>query len=89
MLYEITRVSIVFYVYILGSLVDTDRMYVGFTHDVENRLNDHNTGECIHTNKYKPWKLVTYVAFSEKEKAVAFEQYLKSGSGRSFSKRHL
>jgi putative endonuclease len=79
----------VFYVYVLNSLVDSDRMYVGFTHDVENRLHEHNTGECIYTKKYSPWKLCTYVAFDERAKAIAFEKYLKSGSGRSFAKRHL
>lgn len=78
-----------FYVYILNSLKNSDRMYVGITHDLENRLKEHNTGESIHTDKYAPWKLMTYIAFDDKEKAVAFERYLKSGSGRSFSKRHL
>jgi predicted GIY-YIG superfamily endonuclease len=78
-----------FYVYILNSLIEKDRMYVGRTSDVENRLKEHNAGESIHTNKYIPWKLATYLAFDSKEKAVAFERYLKSGSGRSFSKRHL
>ena len=64
-------------------------MYVGYTLNLENRLKEHNSGECVHTNKYKPWKLCTYLAFDDKSKAIAFERYLKSGSGRSFSKRHL
>ncbi len=78
-----------YYVYILNSVIDKNRMYVGCTIDLENRLNEHNAGECIHTNKYKPWKLWTYIYFENKEKAIAFERYLKSGSGRSFSKRHF
>lgn len=78
-----------FYVYIINSLVNKDRMYVGFTQDVKNRLAEHNSSECVHTAKYRPWKLCTYVYFDEKEKALAFENYLKSGSGRSFAKRHL
>ena len=77
------------YVYILNSLINPDRMYVGITHNLENRLNEHNSGECIHTSKYKPWKMMTYLHFDNREKAVAFEQYLKSGSGRSFAKRHF
>ncbi len=63
-------------------------MYVGITHNLENRLKEHNTGESIHTDKFAPWKLMTYTAFDSKEKAAAFERYLKSGSGRSFAKRH-
>lgn len=78
-----------FCVYILNSLIDLDRMYVGHTSDMQNRLHEHNGGECVHTNKYKPWKIRTCIYFDTKEKAVAFEQYLKSGSGRSFSKRHF
>ena len=64
-------------------------MYVGITINLENRLNEHNSGECVHTNKYKPWKVMTYICFDNKEKAVAFERYLKSGSGRVFAKRHF
>ena len=77
------------YVYILNSLFDKNRMYVGHTNNIEHRLKEHNAGECVHTNKYKPWKLCTYIFFDNKEKAIVFERYLKSGFGRSFAKRHL
>lgn len=77
------------YVYILNSLVNKDRMYVGITNNLEHRLQEHNSGEGIHTAKYKPWKMMTYLYFDNKGKAIAFEKYLKSGSGRSFAKRHL
>ena len=43
----------------------------------------------MHTVKYKPWKLVTYIAFYEKEKAIAFEKFLKSGTGRSFANKRF
>jgi hypothetical protein len=33
--------------------------------------------------------LVTYVAFADKQKAQAFELYLKSGSGHAFAKKRL
>lgn len=39
--------------------------------------------------KFTPWELVAYFAFTEKEKAAAFEKYLKSGSGRAFAIRHF
>jgi len=77
------------YVYILHSLVNPDRIYVGCTGDLERRLREHNSGECIYTNKYRPWELRTHVCFDDKEKAIAFERYLKLGSGRSFAKRHF
>ena len=56
---------------------------------LKQRFVDHNYGKSIHTIKYKPWKLEAYFAFSEKSKAVKFEKYLKSGSGRTFSKKHF
>jgi putative endonuclease len=52
-------------------------------------LAQHNSGKPIHTNKFKPWNLMAYVTLREKPLAEGFENYLKSGSGRAFAKRHL
>jgi len=79
----------VHYVYLLESLADRDRRYVGVTTDLKQRIRDHNAGKSTHTAKYKPWRLVAYVAFSDKSKAVAFERYIKSGSGHAFARRRL
>jgi putative endonuclease len=76
------------YVYILESL-DREHFYVGVTDDVTGRLVKHNAGEVSHTSKYRPWRLKTYVAFGNEERAFALEKYLKSGSGRAFTKKHL
>jgi len=57
--------------------------------DVPARLAKHNAGEVSHTSKYGPWRLKTYVAFSDEGQAIAFEKYLKSGSGRAFAKKRL
>ncbi len=76
------------YVYILESL-DGEHFYVGVTDDVHARLVKHNAGEVPHTSKYRPWRLKTYVGFNNENRACAFEKYLKSGSGRAFTKKHL
>ncbi|GEP54182.1 GIY-YIG nuclease family protein [Reyranella soli] len=78
-----------FYVYLLQSQAAHDQYYVGLTIDLKRRFADHNSGKAPHTSKFTPWHLVTYVAFSDQIKAVAFERYLKSGSGRAFARRHL
>jgi putative endonuclease len=52
-------------------------------------LAKHNAGEVTHTSKYRPWKLRTYIAFSDEKRAFAFERYLKSASGRAFAKKRL
>ena len=76
------------YVYILESL-DLAHFYVGITDDLRARLTKHNAGEVPHTSKFKPWRVKTYVAFSDERQAVEFEKYLKSGSGRAFAKKRL
>jgi putative endonuclease len=78
-----------YYVYLLRSLKFTTQTYVGFTEDVPSRIKEHNRGGSIHAGKYRPWQLVCHHVFPDKKKAKAFEQYLKSGSGRAFAKRHL
>jgi len=50
-------------------------------------LASHNHGECQHTARYKPWKFDVTIEFSDEERAVAFERYLKSGAGLAFAKR--
>ena len=77
------------FVYILISEKDSTKHYTGISKDLEDRLKRHNAGEIIHTRKYRPWRIDTAIAFSDKKKAVAFEKYLKSHSGRSFAKRHF
>jgi putative endonuclease len=79
----------VHYVYLLISARSTNRHYVGPTTDLKRRLAEHNCGKSLHTARLKPWRLVTYVAFSRKQKATDFERYLKSGSGHAFAKRYL
>lgn len=77
------------YVYILQSITSPERFYVGLTNDLKRRLAEHNQGKSIHSNKYIPWKIKTYIAFSDEQKAFEFERYLKTSSGRVFSKKRL
>jgi predicted GIY-YIG superfamily endonuclease len=77
------------YVYILQSIAFPERFYVGLTKNLKGRLAEHNLGKSIHSNKYAPWKLKTYIAFSDEQKAFEFERYLKTGSGRSFTIKRL
>jgi predicted GIY-YIG superfamily endonuclease len=76
------------YVYVLESM-DSEHFYVGITDDLRARLAKHNAGEVPHTSKFGPWRLRTYTAFDDDERAFAFEKYLKSGSGRAFAKKRL
>ena len=77
------------YVYLLESVEYRDQTYIGLTDDLRSRLSEHNRGHSSHTDKYKPWRLVTYVAFSDDRKAIEFERYLKTASGRAFANKRL
>ncbi len=77
------------HVYLLQSIHHPDKRYIGLTSNVEERLKAHNAGKSAHTAKYVPWKLVAVIYFEDNAKAVAFERYLKSGSGRAFARRHF
>jgi putative endonuclease len=77
------------YVYILTSIEFPDRHYTGVTEDLRVRLEKHNAKQVSHTSKYAPWKLKTYIALSDGDKAFALEKYLKTASGRAFAKKRL
>lgn len=77
------------YVYILKSEIQSERFYVGSTNDLDRRLAEHNAGHSVYTNKYKPWKIKTYIAFNDDKQADAFEAFLKTGNGRIFAKKRL
>ena len=77
------------YVYILQSLTDSEHFYTGITDDLKARLSAHNSGAVTHTTKYRPWRIKSYIAFTDGARASAFEKYLKSRSGRAFAKARL
>lgn len=77
------------YVYILELIAEPQRFYVGLTADLRVRLHRHNAGEVPHTSKFAPWRVKSYFAFSDEQRAVEFERYLKTASGRAFAKKRL
>jgi predicted GIY-YIG superfamily endonuclease len=79
----------VHYVYLIESVSNPTKRYVGVTADLKTRLDDHNAGRSPHTSKHCPWRLVTYIAFSDRAQAESFERYLKSGSGHAFASKRL
>ena len=77
------------FVYILKNSETRPRFYTGLTADVAKRHTEHNHGQCHHTAQYRPWTLDVVIEFADERRAVAFERYLKSGSGVAFAQRHL
>ncbi|MFH1388603.1 MAG: GIY-YIG nuclease family protein [Patescibacteria group bacterium] len=63
--------------------------YLGCTKDLKNRFERHKQGYVPATANRLPVTFDFYLAFKDKYKAFEFEKYLKSGSGRAFTKRHF
>ena len=78
-----------YYTYIIESINNPEKRYIGHSSDLRQRIKDHNAGLCKASAKYRPWKLITYTAFNELNTAIAFEKYLKTGSGHAFANRHF
>ncbi|TSC83471.1 MAG: excinuclease ABC subunit C domain-containing protein [Parcubacteria group bacterium Gr01-1014_17] len=77
-----------YFVYILQSAQDVS-YYTGSTEDIEKRLAEHNSGMSKYSRTKRPFKLIWYCAFRDKLKALAFEKYLKHGSGFAFARKHF
>jgi len=77
------------FVYVLKNNETPPRYYTGLTLNVAVRHAQHNAGRCTYTAKHRPWSIDVVIEFTDERRAVAFERYLKSGSGVSFAQRHL
>ena len=77
------------WVYVLKSIVVREKFYVGLSDDPERRLMEHNSGRSFHTKEHRPWRIIGKFWFENEGTAERFELFLKSGSGRAFTKRHL
>lgn len=78
-----------YYVYLLRSIKNPSKTYIGFTNNLEQRLETHNSGGSIFTEPDRPWKLIMYLAFDSEQKAIEFEKYIKVGSGYAFAKKRF
>lgn len=65
-----------YYVYVLRSSTNKD-VYIGYTTDLKNRFQLHNSGKVKSTKAYRPWVLVYYEAYREKLDATEREKELK------------
>jgi putative endonuclease len=72
-----------FYTYVLISEHD-EKFYIDFTKNIEERLDEHNSGSVRSTKHRRPFKLVYYEACLNEKDAIKREKYFKSGFGRRF-----
>jgi len=73
-----------FVVYVLYS-VKYDKIYIGFTTNLEQRILSHNElGKRGWTMKFRPWSLIHTEEFETRQQALLREKELKSGKGREW-----
>jgi putative endonuclease len=65
-----------YYVYLLKSQ-KTDKLYIGYTSNLQKRYKEHSEGKVKSTSPFVPWKLVYYEAYHNNEKAKEREFKLK------------
>ena len=76
------------YVYVLRSVAG-DGLYIGYSANLQKRVEQHTQGASFATSYRGPWKLIYYEAYLERADALGRERYLKSGAGRRFLKAQL
>jgi len=74
------------YVYVLKSIKDGS-LYVGSTHNIEERIMYHNKGYNLSTKLKAPWELVEVEVFGNVSVALKRERFLKTGKGREALKK--
>ena len=67
-----------FFVYVLGSKNELRfRTYVGWTNDLNKRLNKHNSGQGARFTKGHKWELLYAEKYETRREAMSREWYLK------------
>jgi putative endonuclease len=78
-----------YYVYILKSILNPEKIYAGYSTNLKQRLETQNSGGSIHTALNRPWELIYYSVFKNIDEAKKFEEYLKTPSGKAFALKRL
>ena len=77
-----------YFVYVIQSKID-NRLYVGFTDNLQRRIGEHNSGKTKSTKAYIPWELVYFESVENRIDARKREKYFKSGYGKEQLKRQI
>ena len=68
----------VYYVYLIKSLDGfVKKSYVGYTNNLNKRINSHNSNKGAKSTKGYKWEIVYKKKFYSKKKALSFEYKLK------------
>jgi putative endonuclease len=77
-----------YYVYVLRSKVDS-KYYTGYTSNLLNRIEDHNSGKVESTKSRRPLELLYWEGCLNQKDATTREKYLKTAWGKRYIKSRL
>ncbi|WP_066755748.1 GIY-YIG nuclease family protein [Crocinitomix algicola] len=77
-----------FAVYVLYS-DNFDKIYIGYTSNLIQRIYYHNNGHKGYTKNFRPWKVIHVEIFLSKTLAIKREKMLKGSKGRMWIKIFL
>lgn len=77
-----------YYTYVLKSKKD-QKLYIGWTDNLEKRILKHNSGRCLATKNRLPFKLIYFEGCLNKNKAIQREKQLKTGFVRKYMKERI
>jgi putative endonuclease len=71
-----------YYLYVLKSQLD-EGLYIGYTGNLKNRLQQHQNGEVTSTKPRRPLELIFYEGYRSMVDANRREKYFKTAKGKS------
>jgi len=77
-----------YYIYVLRSKKDNNN-YVGYTENLKNRLEEHNSGKVQSTRNRTPLELIYFEGCLNQQDATRQEKYLKTSWGKRYIKSRL
>jgi putative endonuclease len=77
-----------YYVYVLLSQKDNN-FYIGFSENIEQRIDEHCAGKNISTKLRRPLKLIYFEGHTSKFDALRRERYFKTTKGKATLKQIL
>ena len=77
-----------FYAYVLLSIKDNEH-YIGYTNNLERRVEEHNLGKNFSTKNTRPLKLIYCEVCLNEDDAKQREKYFKSTLGRRYLSKRL
>lgn len=80
--------NLFYFVYVLASEKD-GCFYTGYSHNLEKRILEHNSGSVYSTKHRRPLKLIYFEGSLNQKDATQREKYLKSGSGKIYLRNRM